>query len=226
VKRSEVNRVIANARAVFAGSLIHLPPFASWQPSDWDRDHRVALELMRAGLGWDVIEWQAGSFSKHGLVLFTLRNVSQAAEPGQEGGYAEKLLLVRASQRTPFHAHRRKMEDIINRGGGNLIIDLRAGSPGSHGSYVLVNGVCKPLAHDVETVALSPGESITLLPGVIHAFCAAGDDVIAGEVSTHNDDASDNFFLEPAERFPRFEEDVPAEHLVVADYPWLMAKWA
>lgn len=226
MKRSEVNRVITDTQAAFTARQIHLPPFASWRPSDWDRDHRIALELMRAGLGWDVVEWRPARFSEHGLVLFTLRNVLQVAEQGQESGYAEKVLLVRVNQRTPFHAHHRKMEDIINRGGGNLIIDLRAEPPGQHGSHVLVNSLCKPIVRDVETVVLSPGESITLLPGVIHAFYASGDDVIAGEVSTHNDDASDNIFLEPAERFPRFDEDVTAERLVVADYPRLISEWS
>lgn len=181
---------------------------------------------MRAGLGWDVVEWQPGEFSEHGLVLFTLRNVLRAAGSGREGGYAEKVLLVRVNQRTPFHAHHRKMEDIINRGGGNLIIDLRAGPPGQHGLHVLVNSVRKPIMHEMETVVLSPGDSITLLPGLIHAFYASGDDVIAGEVSTHNDDASDNVFLEPAERFPQLEEDVPVERLVVADYPRLISEWS
>lgn len=34
---------------------------------------------------------------------------------------AEKIMIVREGQVTPYHFHWYKMEDIINRGGGNLI---------------------------------------------------------------------------------------------------------
>jgi len=181
---------------------------------------------MRAGLGWDVVEWRPGEFAEHGLVLFTLRNVLRAGESAAGDGYAEKVMLVKSNQRTPLHAHRRKMEDIINRGGGTLVIEVRAEREEQVGRPVLVNGVAKVIAGERETVILTPGESITFPPDTFHAFYASGDDVIVGEVSTYNDDASDNDFLEPLERFPSFEEDAPAERLVVGDYPRLMSAWA
>ena len=34
------------------------------------------------------------------------------------------------------------------------------------------------------------------MPGVYHAFWGEGDDVLIGEVSTVNDDNTDNYFLE------------------------------
>jgi D-lyxose ketol-isomerase len=34
------------------------------------------------------------------------------------------LMLVEENQETPMHFHNSKMEDIINRGGGNLVIEL------------------------------------------------------------------------------------------------------
>ncbi len=38
--------------------------------------------------------------------------------------YAEKIMHVRDAQVTPMHFHWRKREDIIDRGGGNLIVEL------------------------------------------------------------------------------------------------------
>src|SRR5690606_40618622 len=54
---------------------------------------------------------------------------------------------------------------------------------------------------------LGPGESVTLLPGVWHAFWAEEKDVLIGEVSTVNDDLTDNVFAEPVSRFSKVEED-------------------
>jgi D-lyxose ketol-isomerase len=67
-------------------------------------------------------------------------------------------------------------------------------------------------------LTLSPGESVTLMPGVWHAFWAEGGDVLIGEVSTVNDDETDNVFREPLGRFPKVEEDVAPLHLLVSDY--------
>ena len=65
---------------------------------------------------------------------------------------------------------------------------------------------------------LSPGGSITLLPGVWHSFVAEGKDVLIGEVSTVNDDLTDNVFAQPIGRFADIEEDEPPLHLLVSDY--------
>ena len=69
---------------------------------------------------------------------------------------------------------------------------------------------------------LGPGESVTLMPGVWHAFWAEESDVLIGEVSTVNDDRTDNVFAEPIARFAEIEEDEEPLHLLVSDYPrWL-----
>ena len=65
---------------------------------------------------------------------------------------------------------------------------------------------------------LDPGQSVTLLPGVWHAFWAEGKDVLIGEVSTVNDDLTDNVFREPIGRFSNIDEDVAPLHLLVSDY--------
>lgn len=69
---------------------------------------------------------------------------------------------------------------------------------------------------------LGPGESVTLLPGVWHAFWAEEADVLIGEVSTVNDDETDNIFAEPVSRFAEIDEDEAPWRLLVSDYAaWL-----
>jgi len=71
---------------------------------------------------------------------------------------------------------------------------------------------------------LEPGESVTLLPGVWHEFVAEAKDVLIGEVSTVNDDLTDNVFEEPIGRFSDIEEDEAPLHLLVSDYDKFLGK--
>ena len=72
-------------------------------------------------------------------------------------------------------------------------------------------------------MTLSPGESVTLMPGVWHRFWTEEGDVLLGEVSTVNDDLTDNVFAEPVGRFSEIEEDEPPFHLLVSDYDRFLA---
>ena len=65
---------------------------------------------------------------------------------------------------------------------------------------------------------LAPGESVTLMPGDWHAFWGEGGDVLIGEVSTVNDDLTDNIFREPIGRFAEIVEDEAPRHLLVSVY--------
>ena len=65
---------------------------------------------------------------------------------------------------------------------------------------------------------LKVGESVTLMPGVWHAFWAEKGDCLIGEVSTVNDDLTDNVFEQPIGRFADIDEDVAPVHLLVCDY--------
>ena len=71
---------------------------------------------------------------------------------------------------------------------------------------------------------LRPGDSITLVPELYHAFWAEKGRVLVGEVSSVNDDAADNRFYEPVGRFPAIEEDVPPMRLLVNDYERFLPK--
>ena len=162
-----------------------------------------------------------------GLFLFTLRN-GRLADLQRGGGmcYAEKLLISRQDQLSPMHTHVIKAEDIINRGGATLVVELFGSNTNGEfandtGGVVFCDGIRREFAPG-EKLRLAPGESVTLLPGDWHAFWGEGGDVLIGEVSTVNDDNTDNVFRETIGRFSQIEEDEPPRHLLVCDYEkWL-----
>jgi len=222
MKRSEINRFIQEAGEFFRENHFILPPFANWTPAEWRQRSSDTSELRAYKLGWDVTDFNSGNFSSLGLTLFTLRN---GAPDGNGKVYAEKIMYVRENQVTPFHYHVRKTEDIINRGDqntGKLAVQLynRALDGGFEKTPITV--ICDGVRRHIEPggiVTLGPGESITLTPYLYHQFYAVGGDGLIGEVSSVNDDATDNYFLEPLPRFPQIYEDEPPLRLLCTEYP-------
>lgn len=231
MKRSEINHAIEIAKEVFATQGIPLPPFAFWTIDDWKQKGPEANELRRAMLGWDVTDFGQGQFEELGRVLFTLRN-GYRKDNGFTKCYAEKIILDPPNQRAPLHFHRSKMEDIINRGRGNILVQLyKATAEGacSQDAFVVqVDGIPRDLEPG-GIVRLDPGQSIYIPAGLIHWFWGeegTGVEVdgvgygVSGEVSSVNDDWNDNVFLGPAERFSEIEEDdEPPIHLLCNEYP-------
>ncbi|MCX7645631.1 MAG: D-lyxose/D-mannose family sugar isomerase [Rhodobacteraceae bacterium] len=226
MKRSRVNEIMAEAEAMIARFGFALPPFAWWTPEEFRR-RAPGTRVVEARLGWDITDYGQGRFDALGLFLFTLRNGRLAdLERGRGMAYAEKLLISRQDQLSPMHTHVIKAEDIINRGGATLAVELfgsdeAGGFAEDRGGIVLCDGVARPYAPG-EVLRLAPGESVTLMPGDWHAFWGEGGDVLIGEVSTVNDDLTDNIFREPIGRFAEIEEDEAPRHLLVSDYDrWL-----
>jgi len=223
MKRSEINQHIAEAAAFFAANLFALPPFAFWTPEDWQHIGDEAIELRAQRLGWDITDFNSGNFKARGLTLFTLRN-GHSSQPGAAKPYAEKVMHVRDRQLTPFHYHAIKTEDIINRGhigAGRLIVQLRSSTEDGRFTDAPVTVICDGIARRVEpggAVTLGPGESITLRPYLYHAFHAIDGDALIGEVSSTNDDATDNYFYEPIGRYPEIVEDEPPFRLLCTEY--------
>jgi D-lyxose ketol-isomerase len=219
MKRSEINSLIRDADAFLKKRQFCLPPFAYWTPDTWTTRGEVVREIVDRRLGWDVTDFGQGDYHRIGLCVFTLRNGSPQLRQGKP--YAEKVLIVDVDQVTPLHFHWVKTEDIINRGGGRLVVQLYNATPdeGLADSPVAVNtdGVARTV-NAGDTVVLGPGESITLPPRCYHKFWAADSRVLVGEVSSVNDDNVDNRFYEPAGRFPQIEEDESPLHLLVGDY--------
>ena len=223
MKRSEINAAIKDALKLFEEYKITLPPFTHWTPDEWKTKGPEVQEIKDNMLGWDITDFGQGDFSKIGLFLITIRNGNQKMADKYPKTYAEKLMIVRENQITPMHFHWNKMEDIINAGGGNLIIKLYNSTPDEKLAdtdvVVSMDGVQHTLSAGTE-VRLEPGQSITLTPGLFHRFWGeeGKGTVIVREVSMCNDDSNDNCFYDPAGRFPVIEEDEAPLHLLCNEY--------
>lgn len=227
MKRSQVNEILLAADDYIRSFGFLLPPFAYFTPDEMIRRKNEIGGITGARLGWDITDYGQGRFDEMGLFLFTTRNGSpDDLQNGTGMCYAEKIMISRRDQISPMHRHVVKTEDIINRGGARLAIQMYE----SDGSGALDETAPVPVITDAipttlkagETLILLPGESVTLGPGNWHKFWGEGGDVLIGEVSTVNDDMTDNIFYDPIGRFSDIEEDVAPAHLLVSDYDrWL-----
>lgn len=228
IKRSRINRIMAEADAFIGSFGYRLPPFAYWSVDDFRAKRDEARTIVDTRMGWDITDYGLGEFEKTGLFLFTVRNGHvEDLKKGRGMLYAEKAMISRKDQYSPMHRHALKAEDIINRGGGTLVIELYGDTDGQcdrdRGTVVMTDGVRRELEPG-HKLKLAPGESVTLLPNEHwHAFWGEGGDVFVGEVSTVNDDLTDNIFEDPRiARFSGIEEDEAPTHLLVSDYDtWL-----
>ncbi len=222
MKRSEINAIIRGEEAFIRQNHFHLPPFAYWSPADWATKGPEVREIVENQLGWDITDFGLGQYQQKGLFLFTVRNGHPDNLKNMHGKiYAEKIMTAGVDQVTPFHFHWYKMEDIINRGGGRLLIQLYNSTPDERLDDTDVTVSLDGVQHVMKAgsiVELRPGESISLPPRLYHQFWGAGERVLLGEVSMVNDDYLDNRFYEPVGRFPAVEEDEPPLHLLVTDY--------
>jgi D-lyxose ketol-isomerase len=221
MKRSKANEIIRESDAFIRSFGYTLPPFAYLSPKELISSQPKGI--IEASLGWDITDYGKGKFDELGLFLFTVRN-GYAADLSKGRGmlYAEKIMISRKDQLSPMHRHVIKAEDIINRGGGKLVLELfMSDEQGGVDREATVSVPCDGVERELAPgglLKLDPGESVTLLPGVWHAFWAESKDVLIGEVSTVNDDRTDNVFAEPIDRFSTIEEDEAPLHLLVSDY--------
>jgi len=210
MRRSEINRLMREADALLEAHRFVPPPWARWSVDEWRSRPEPARYGARHQMGWDVTDFGAGRFFERGLLLLCLRN--GISGDAHDRPYAEKVMIVREGQETPFHFHKVKVEDIIVRGGGNLLVELvnidTAGSPLDTPVRVVTDGTERTVAAR-EPIRLTPGESITLPRRLMHRFYGEPGSgvVLAGEVSLVNNDLTDNFFLDPFGRFSEIVED-------------------
>ena len=222
MKRSELNAIIQDAIGFIGRMNFKLPPFAYWSPKEWAEKGREYDEVRDNMLGWDITDFGSDDFLKVGLLMFTIRNGS-LSDKRYCKTYAEKLLITDEEQVTPFHFHWKKMEDIINRGGGNLLVQVYNSTADGQFADTPVAISMDGRAYEVAAgaiVRLTPGESITLPTGQYHKFWGEKGTgrILLGEVSMVNDDRVDNRFHEPVGRFPQIEEDVEPLYLLGNEY--------
>ena len=225
MKRSEINKIMRDTVSFINELGFKLPPFAFWGPDEWATKGNEYDEIRDNMLGWDITDFGSGDFYKRGLLMFTLRNGNYQMPEKYIKPYAEKLLITQEEQVTPFHFHWNKMEDIINRGGGNLLVQVyNSSEDGSEFLQTPVNISIDGRNFQVEAgsiLRLTPGESITLPPRQYHKFWGEKGygSVLLGEVSKVNDDVNDNRFYESVSRFPGVEEDEKPLYLLCSEYP-------
>ncbi|MDF0599001.1 D-lyxose/D-mannose family sugar isomerase [Psychromarinibacter halotolerans] len=229
MKRSTVNEILKDGDAFIRSFGYIMPPFAYWTPAELNT--RVAEDspmIRDHALGWDITDYGQGKYDDMGLFLFTVRNGTNDNIPRGKGMlYAEKIMISGEDQLSPMHRHNLKTEDIINKGGGTLVLELfKAKADGSIDENAEVKVLTDGRQRVLEPgglLKLKPGESVTLETDTWHAFWGEGGRVLIGEVSNVNDDRTDNVFREPIGRFSEIEEDTDPVHLLVSDYDKYLA---
>ena len=166
-----------------------------------------------------------GDFDKFGFSLITIRNGNRNLPEKYPKVYAEKILYLKEGQYAPNHFHWFKTEDIINRGGGNVLIRVYNSLPDESIDYespVTVHTDGRTYTVPAGTqIRLTPGESIHIQQYLYHDFAVeeGTGPVLLGEVSQCNDDHNDNRFEPPVGRFPAIEEDEAPYRLLCTEYP-------
>lgn len=225
MKRSEINIALRKLEAMANEYRFSLPPFCYFSPEEWQSKGHEYDEIRDNMLGWDITDYGLGNFDKVGFSLITIRNGNLEMQDKYKKTYAEKLLYLKESQYSPNHFHWSKMEDIINRGGGNLIIRVYNSLPNEEidhetDVFLHIDGMARIVPAGTQ-VKLEPGMSISIQPFLYHDFKVepGTGPVLIGEVSQCNDDNTDNRFNPPVGRFPAIEEDEPPYRLLCNEYP-------
>ena len=169
MKRSQINYAIDKAHAIAESFRICLPEFACFTADIWAKKRfEEWREVRDLQLGWDITDFSSDRFQETGLTLLTLRN----GAPGDSRypkPYAEKMLQIQQDQQTPWHFHYHKMEDILNRGGGRLCLQLAWATEDERldmqrSVSVAVDGRQRTLKPG-DTLVLNPGQGVCLPPG-------------------------------------------------------------
>ncbi len=225
MKRSRINEALKEMEAMIKEYRFSLPEFCHFTPGQWQNKSHEYDEIRDNMLGWDITDYGMNDFDKMGFSLITLRNGNMKMKDKYKKSYAEKLLYLKEDQYSPNHFHWIKMEDIINRGGGNLLIRVYNSLPDEEVDKVTdvtvhIDGRTYTVPAGTQ-VKLKPGMSISIQPYMYHDFEVepGTGPVLIGEVSECNDDNTDNRFNPPVGRFPTIEEDEAPYRLLCNEYP-------
>lgn len=225
MKRSEINKALKEMEEICKREKCYLPPFCHFTPQEWESKGHEYDEIRECMLGWDITDYGLGKFDEFGFSLITIRNGNMSMSEKYPKKYAEKLLYLKEGQYAPNHFHWSKTEDIINRGGGNVLIRVYNSLSNEEIDYesdVVVHIDGRTYTVPAGTVIkLTPGESIHIQQYLYHDFAVekGKGSVLLGEVSQVNDDNTDNRFNPPVGRFPEIEEDEPPYRLLCFEYP-------
>ena len=135
MKRSEINKALKELEAMCAKYKCYLPPFCNFTPEEWQEKGHEYDEVRDCMLGWDITDYGLGNFDKFGFSLITIRNGCRTQPEKYPKVYAEKLLYLKEGQMAANHFHWFKTEDIINRGGANILIRVYNSLPNEEIDY-------------------------------------------------------------------------------------------
>ena len=229
MKRSTINTIMAEADDLIRKHGFVLPPFAYWTPEDFKGRSATRASRDRRALRLGHHRLRRRAVRRDGPVPVHPAQwpVWQICKRGGGMCYAEKLLISRQDQLSPMHTHVIKAEDIINRGGATLVVELfgsddagqfRRGSRWNGLAAMASGAITSP----AKNCASRPEKASPCGPATGTPSGATAATCLIGEVSTVNDDETDNIFREPIGRFANIEEDVAPTHLLVSDYrTWL-----
>ncbi len=225
MKRSDINKALKEMEQMIETYKISLPPFCGFTPEQWMNLGHEYDEIRENMLGWDITDYGLDNFDKVGFSLVTLRNGNVKCPDKYVKSYAEKLIYIKEGQYSPNHFHWNKMEDIINRAGGNLLVRVYNSKQNEEidketDVTLHLDGVTVTVPAGTQ-IKLEPGMSITIPPYLYHDFSVdeGFGPVLLGEVSQCNDDESDNRFNPPVGRFPIIDEDEEPYRLLCNEYP-------
>ena len=189
MKRSVINRALAEATAVFERTGWILPP----QPR------------------WDVTDCGSGDFGRCGIVLVNLADDPLYCE--------KLIYMRRCQTIPLHTHRVKQEDIICRRGRLSMELWAGHPARTQRGEPFSLKRNGSPFAaRSGVPFELAAGERVTLMPGVFHRFEPTVDETVIGEVSTANDDLHDNIFADPAiARFPGIEEDEPAVVRLVSD---------
>ena len=225
MKRSKINQALKEMEEMCRAEKCYLPKFLSFTPEEWKTKGHEWDEVRDCMLGWDITDFGMGDFDRIGFSLITIRNGCRAMPDKYPKVYAEKLLYLKEGQYACNHFHWVKTEDIINRGGGNLLIRVYNSLPDEEIDQetpvtVHLDGETRIVPAGTE-IRLTPGDSLHIQQRMYHDFKVeeGSGAVLIGEVSQCNDDNTDNRFNPPCGRFPEIEEDEAPYRLLCNEYP-------
>lgn len=224
MKRSQINAAIEHAKQALQKHDIRLPDYAYWTPAQWQAAGPEYRRVTLNALGWAVTDFGQGDFDDVGITMFDVRNGTRT-HPDEGTPYGEKIFVLKPGQRLPFHFHWNKSEDIINRCGGALMIQLYLANDDesmdeTSSGVVYCDGVARPFSAG-QIFEIPQGSSLTITPRLYHRFWAGAGVLVGGEISTISVPKTDNRFGENARRFVPIDEDVAPTALMNIDYPAL-----
>ena len=197
-------------------------------PQEWvDGINEILAQegILKKGAGFEEAYSQTAEVLSRNLGSRTVLSGSVTQGKDSNSQSLQKLLYLKEGQYSPNHFHWYKTEDIINCGGGNVLIKVYNSLPDESIDYesdVTVHTDGRTYTVPAGSmVRLTPGESIHVQQYLYHDFNVEEGTgaVLLAEVSQCNDDNTDNRLNPPVGRFPEIEEDESPYRLLCNEYP-------